>query len=210
MLDTELYGGKRGYLEHIRTRVWHALGAYNRALDIEWGSIRRLVFVCKGNICRSPYATGRARLLGAPAVSFGIETSVGNPADPAASKNALLRGVDLSAHRTARLESSRIAIGDLVIGFEPGQLAEIRRRSSICTPAVSLLGLWAHPNRPYIHDPYGRTDRYFQQCLSVIDANVAQIVGRMSVGRVRSATDDTVEMRIPTAIQQNSCGRLHS
>lgn len=178
MLDIELYGGKRGFLEHARARVLYGLGIYGNVCDIDWAAVGRLAFVCKGNICRSPYASARARSLGVPAVSFGLEATDGTPADPVALRSALLRGVDLSAHRSARAESSSFANDDLIIVFEPGHLAEIWRRSRRERPA-SLLGVWARPVRPHIQDPYGRSDRYFQQCFSVIDANVAALVRYM-------------------------------
>ncbi|MGA8161147.1 MAG: hypothetical protein WCB76_10090, partial [Acidobacteriaceae bacterium] len=65
------------------------------------------------------------------------------------------------------------------IVFEPAQLAEVRRRVGDRTPAT-LLGIWSRPIRPHIQDPYGRSDRYFQQCFSVIDANIAKLVERMA------------------------------
>jgi len=183
MVDLELYGGKRGLLCHLQARALYALGAYRNPCDIDWASARRLVFICKGNICRSPYAGAKAQALGIPAASFGLEAAAGAPADPIALRNARLRGVDLSMHRSAGMESSDIGNGDLVIVFEPSQLAEVARRSG-CRAPVSLLGVWAPPIRPHVEDPYGRSDRYFQQCFSLIDANVAALVGRMKMARM--------------------------
>jgi protein-tyrosine phosphatase len=182
MVDFELYGGRRGYLEHVHSRALHALGAYRSARDIEWAAVTRLVFVCKGNICRSPYASARARLLGVPSASFGLDAAEGAPADPAACRTARSRDVDLSAHRSARRESCRITDDDLLVVFEPSQLAEIKRRRSHRMPRVTLLGIWAQPIRPHIQDPYGLSDRYFQRCFSIIDANVAELVRRMAGG----------------------------
>lgn len=179
MVDVELYGGRRGLLEHVRARTLYALGAYRRATEFEWATVQRLAFVCKGNICRSPYACARARSLGVQAVSFGLDAADGAPADPAALRNALLRGVDLSGHRSAKLESARLADRDLVIVFEPKQIAEVRLRIGHRTP-TELLGICSHPVRPHIQDPYGMSDRYFQQCLSVIDANIATLVEYMA------------------------------
>ena len=142
MVDVELYGGRLGYLEHVRTRALYAFGAYRSARDIEWGAVSRLVFVCKGNICRSPYASARARLLGVPSASFGLEAAEGAPADPAALRTARSRAVDLSAHRSARRDSCRITDDDLLVVFEPSQLAEIRRlridREATCDVARDL------------------------------------------------------------------------
>jgi len=179
MMDVELYGGKRGFLEHWRTRSLYALGAYRHVRAIEWLAVRRLVFVCKGNICRSPYACARARPIGVPAVSCGLETPGGFSADPSALKNAFLRGIDLSTHRSTRLESTHLADGDLVILFEPSHRTDIRRRIGDRT-SFSLLGIWSRPLRPHIQDPYGRTDRFFQQCFTVIDAAIAKLVEHMA------------------------------
>ncbi len=182
MIDAELYGGKRGYLEHVRARTLYALGAYRGAREIEWAAVKRLVFACKGNICRSPYASARARLLGVQAASFGLDAVDGAPADPTALRNARSRAIDLSTHRSARRESCRITDDDLIVVFEPRQFAEIWLRSVDRTARVTLLGIWARPIRPHIQDPYGRSDRYFQQCFSIIDASVAELAIRMGKG----------------------------
>jgi protein-tyrosine phosphatase len=179
MIDVELYGGKRGFLEHLRARTLYVLGAYRSVGAIEWAAVRRLVFVCKGNICRSPYACARARSLGVTAVSWGLDASGGASADPSALKNALARGIDLSRHQSTRLESARLADGDVVIVFEPAHRIEVRRRIGDGIPA-SLLGIWSRPLRPHIQDPYGQTDRYFQQCFAVIDANLAKLIEHMA------------------------------
>jgi len=191
VLDIELYGGKRGLLEHFRARVLYSLGMYRHVCDIDWAAIGRLAFVCSGNICRSPYASARARALGVPSISFGLQAADGAPADPVASRNALARGVDLSEHRSARAVSSSFAQDDLVIVFEPAHVVEVLQRSEREVP-VSLLGVWERPMRPHIQDPYGRGDRYFQQCFSVIDANVVALARNMATGGVADHRGDTI------------------
>ena len=206
MLDIELYGGKRGFLEHVRARALYTLGAYGNLSDIEWPRVRRLVFVCRGNICRSPYASSRARALGLPAVSFGLDAAVGAPANPAAAENALRRGIDLSEHRSARMEPARLTDGDWLIVFEPAQLAEVRRSVGHRVPAT-LLGVWARPSRPHIQDPYGRSDRYFQRCFSVIDESIAELFGRMSRGGAPAARDASARLARAPAAHRNAYDR---
>ena len=189
MMDIELYGGKSGYIGHVRARALYALGVYRNVRDIDWSAVGRLVFVCKGNICRSPYAAARAHSLGARAISFGLDAADGAFADPVALTNALRRGVNLSGHRSTRLAPSSVAEGDLVIVFEPRHLVEVRRWSMGRTPA-SLLGIWVQPMHPHIQDPYGRSDRYFQQCFSWIDENVTELVRRMPRGSPSAAGAD--------------------
>jgi protein-tyrosine phosphatase len=179
MVDVELYGGRRGFLKHVRGRTLYALGAYRSGRDIDWNAVERLAFACKGNICRSPYACARARSLGVQAVSFGLEAAPGARADPAAVGNARVRGIDLSAHRSAGAESVRFTDRDLIIVFEPEQITQARQRIGSGMRA-ELLGIWSRPVRPHIQDPYGLSDRYFQQCFSVIDASIAVLVDHMA------------------------------
>jgi protein-tyrosine phosphatase len=87
--------------------------------------------------------------------------------------------MDLSGHRSARLESARLANRDLVIVFEPKQITYVRKRVGDGTP-TQLLGICSRPVRPHIQDPFGMSDRYFQQCFSVIDASIAALVEHMA------------------------------
>jgi low molecular weight protein-tyrosine phosphatase len=178
MIDIEMYGGKRGFLAHIRALILYTLGAYGGAEDVDWSSVTRLVFVCLGNICRSPYAEAKARSMGMASVSLGLSAENGVAANAAAVKNALVRGVDLSTHRATRMEPGCLLVGDLVIVFESWQISEVRRRLGP-QARVKLLGIWSTPKRPHIHDPYGQDDRYFQQCFSIIDKGLAGLAERM-------------------------------
>jgi protein-tyrosine phosphatase len=207
MVDVELYGGKRGFLEHMRARALYALGAYRGSDAIEWAAVGRLAFVCKGNICRSPYASAKALSLGIAAASFGLDAREGEGADPVALKNSAIRGMDLSSHRSARLDATGLEDGDLVIVFEPLHLAEVRRRLGNRTP-VSLLGIWSRPLQPHIQDPYGRSDRYFQRCFSVIDANIAKLVEHMARNAAPAARDLAPDVRRAKAMHRNPCKRM--
>jgi protein-tyrosine phosphatase len=179
MIGSERFGGRRAWLSHLAARALSVAGAYRTLLDVEWSRIDRLVFICKGNICRSPYAEARARSLGIDAVSFGLDAAGGAGADPSAARNARLRELDLSAHRSKRVDSSLLRSKDLVLLFEPQQVKQFRERLGSTGVAVTLAGLWAKPARPYLCDPYGRSDVCFQDCFCVIDASVAAIAPRL-------------------------------
>jgi len=204
MVDMELYGGRRGFFEHIRARTLYALGSYRSVREIEWATVGRLAFVCKGNICRSPYACARAQALGVRAVSFGLDAAGGAPADAAALQNAQLRGVDLSAHRSTRMTPSCLAADDLVMVFEPRQITEVQRRIGDHMP-TGLLGVWSRPARPHIQDPYGMSGRYFQHCFSVIDANVAALVEYMARAGAPAITRRPRDIPRGSAAQDSPC-----
>ena len=40
---------------------------------------------------------------------------------------------------------------------------------------LTLLGLWSPSKRPYLADPYGRTDEYFNFCFEYIEKSVYEI-----------------------------------
>ncbi len=206
MVNMKLYGGKRGFVAHISARVLYALGAYGNVRDIDWSAVKRLVFVCQGNICRSPYASIKARSLGVISASFGLEAAPGAPADPAASRNSIPRGIDLSGHRSARMDVSCLADGDLIVVFEPRQLAEVRRQVGDRLPTI-LLGIWSRPRRPHIHDPYGQGDGYFQQCFSVIDVNVTMLVESIAGAGAPAMKRESVEVPCPNSVFDRSCDR---
>jgi protein-tyrosine phosphatase len=183
MIDTERYGGRGAFLRHLLARSKTLIGSYSPLMSVDWKSRERLVFVCKGNICRSPYGAMKARSLGVDAVSCGLEAIDDAAANSDAMRNAAQRQLDLSGHRSRELRTSEIRASDLVLFFEPQHLIAYRKIAGGRPAAASLLGLWAKPQRPYISDPYGKSDRYFQECFSVIVSGVQAISGNMSLAR---------------------------
>ena len=179
MIGFDRYGGKRGLLDHLQSGLLYRIGAYREAERIDWMAVNRLVFVCTGNVCRSPYAAERARILGVPAISRGLAETEGVPADPAALRNAMRRNVDLAKHRSSIFDCQHLLETDLVIVFEPEQFTDVRRRIGGRAVSATLLGIWSRPIRPYIHDPYGQSDEFFGWCYSTIDAHVLGVVHRL-------------------------------
>lgn len=185
-LKTEIsrrYGTHRGLVRLLLASAELYAGRLNSLMRVDFRAARRLVFVCQGNICRSPFADWYARSKGLPCVSLGFATAGGGPAHPTAVETADKLGIDLRGHRTTDLE-------DFV--FQPGDLAlvmEIRhvRRVAPSLPAqgvqLSLLGLWASPRRPHIHDPHQLSAEYFETCFRVIAAAVDSLEEKLRTAR---------------------------
>lgn len=167
------FGSARGLVRLLLSR----LGGSKRFASVDWPRVERLVFVCTGNICRSPYAEALARRAGLPAVSVALRGDSGFPAHPAAVAAAREAGVDLSAHRSTAIEELRLGPGDLVVAMEPWQAAAAAGRGGA---QATLLGLWSAPRRPHLHDPYGLCDDYFRTCFALIASGVDAIAARMS------------------------------
>ena len=93
-----------------------------------------VVFVCTGNICRSPMAEymarGRAGELSAPAVftSAGISNEEeGGPIDPRAARQLTADGYAVGRHIAHKITRDEIAAADLVIGLEQVHVRALRR-----------------------------------------------------------------------------------
>ena len=96
-----------------------------------------VLFVCTGNICRSPTAEGVARkllldagLAARVAVdSAGLEGwHAGDPPDPRAIASAAERGYDLTAQRARRFERRDFDDFQLIVGMDRGHVSALRAR----------------------------------------------------------------------------------
>ena len=173
------YGSRRGFIRTYFYRTRYLLGGYRDCRQIDWGSVGRLVFVCKGNVCRSAYAEAVARSLGIESASCGIETRNGLPANENAIREAASRSVDLRGHKTTQVESLILRDSDIFIAMEPSH-AEYISREFGNEQRYSLLGLWGQPVNPYIHDPYAASAVYFNNCFTYIEKSINEIARKIS------------------------------
>ena len=170
----ERYGSKRGFVKVHWHKFLYALGFYNEYREVDWSKVNRLIFVCKGNICRSPFAAVVAESVGLDAVSCGIEAGNGVPANNHAIEAASRKGLSLVNHKAIPIDSIQLKSGDLFVAMEPWHFKKIKRKFGINT-RITLLGLWHVHKYPYIHDPYGATEKYFDNCFGLIEKSVNEI-----------------------------------
>ena len=136
--------------------------------------IGTVLILCKGNVCRSPFAAEflrqRSRQLGAivEVVSAGFEAESGREAYPLARQMAERYGVSLSAHRTMQLSPEMVAAADLILVMDSGQAKRLRQRYPVSTGKVFLLGNFGPGLNCDIRDPYGGTPKIFTQCYDQI------------------------------------------
>ena len=123
----------------------------------------RVLFVCLGNICRSPTAEGvfRARA-GDAGLSLMVDSAgtgawhVGEAPDHRAQAEALKRGYDLSAQRARQAKAADFSDFDLIFAMDRSNLAALRRLRPIRTAAELCLFLDLLPDQPIreVPDPY--------------------------------------------------------
>ncbi len=133
----------------------------------------RILFVCTGNICRSPMAEGVMRSLLGPAGlldrvevdSAGIQAREGEPPDPTAIEVAAEHGIDISALRGRQFELRDFGAFHLILPMDRDQQAHLR---FVCPPGeesrLRMLMSYAAPGEPAdVADPYRRRRRAFLQ-----------------------------------------------
>jgi len=139
---------------------------------------RTLLFVCKGNICRSPFAAAVATrwLQGAArpdvrCLSAGFRVSDEDRSPLEAVQAGRRFGVVLDHHRSAPLSAQLMEAADAVVVMEVAHLSLLRRHYPALRNRVYLLPLFEPgPARPTgyfrytIADPYGQPAEAFSLC----------------------------------------------
>lgn len=138
--------------------------------------VRRLVFVCHGNICRSAFADVLARKAGMNSVSFGLSTTSGNPAHGPIMERAEQLGLDMSAHRTTAVNDYVPQEGDYLLTMEVRHLRKLAENEALAHLPRGLLGSYAPFPLPHLHDPYKISPDYLPVCLD----RIARAVPRLS------------------------------
>ncbi len=172
-----VYGSKRQALSAFFDYIFH-WNYYEKYKHLDASKIKRIVFVCKGNICRSPFAevVAKAKKTRWPVISMGYEASGGDKPEPLAIKMANEFGYDMEALCSTRLNSDSIKNGDMVIVMETSQLNMVKQIVSDVDYQLTLLGIWgAHPGLS-IFDPYGRSEARFRYIFTHINSSVKKLM----------------------------------
>jgi len=144
-----------------------------------------ILFVCLGNICRSPFAQGlftalvdQKKLKGVHAESAGLLALHGNSATFLAQKVAAEYGVDLTEHQ-AKLVSEKLVNGsDLILVMEKSHKDELLADFSEATDKTFLIRRFARlgSRSRGVADPYGLQYDTYRFCYLDIEDAVLGLV----------------------------------
>jgi low molecular weight protein-tyrosine phosphatase len=165
---TRIEGALLTQLRRVPHRVLHRLRR-QRTMKALRGRPRpaSLLVVCRGNICRSPFA---AALLRRALSRFGVQVdsvgfTAGRPSPPDAVAVAARYDVDLCDHRSQLVTAERVRTADLIVVMDHRQRREICERFGRDARDVLLLGdLDPQPNESRtIRDPVREPRAVFEQ-----------------------------------------------
>ena len=136
---------------------------------------KRILFVCVGNICRSPTAEYllRHRLAQSDfeVGSAGLSAVVGAPMDPMALELLRKHGIEGSEHRGRQLTADMLRQSDLILAMEKSHAASIIRGNPEVSGKVFLLGKWQSTTD--IPDPFRQPRSAFVHAYRLIDKGVS-------------------------------------
>jgi protein-tyrosine-phosphatase len=163
-------------VRHLPDRLLHPVRRTAALRRLRRGPTPRSILVlCYGNICRSPYAAERLRvLLGTPSgptsvVSAGFH-KFGRPPPDTALAVAAERGVAMSAHRSRLVDVGMLRDGDLVLVVDPTHATMLRRRFQRREGVLVLGDLDPQPiETRTIPDPLDQSDEVFGDVYGRID-----------------------------------------
>ncbi|RBI64685.1 low molecular weight phosphotyrosine protein phosphatase [halophilic archaeon] len=189
MLDHLHHGRRRVAVEMDRLRLRASNG---RVLDAET-AVRSLppdpgvVFLCLGNICRSPLAERyfRTRIEETDCdpslvTSAGfVDTEGRESPDPAVSV-ARDHGVDLADHRSQRVSERLLDAGDLVLLMDAWNYRDLKREFPAALEKTCFLKAFDPGTDFEIADPYGDDPEEFRAVYDEVTDSVDELVDALA------------------------------
>jgi protein-tyrosine phosphatase len=150
----------------------------------------RVLFVCMGNICRSPTAEGVFREFvhrHAPELEIEIDSAgthdyhVGEPPDPRALRAASRRGLDISGLRARQVDETDFEHCDLILAMDRLNYETLRDRSPPARRSrIRLLLEFADDaGRDEVPDPYYGGTQGFEEVLDLLEDAAAGLLAEV-------------------------------
>jgi protein-tyrosine phosphatase len=140
-----------------------------------------VLFVCLGNICRSPTAEGVFRKLVEDrglAAAFQIDSAGtsgwhrGEPPDPRSQQEALRHGIDLSRQRSRPVLPQDFQQFDYIVAMDSANLHELRKRcpANLQTRLHRLTAFAPDLGINDVPDPYYGGEKGFEAVFNIVRA----------------------------------------
>ena len=140
---------------------------------------RSILFVCTGNICRSPTAEGVFKALcRKEGIELRIESAglgdwhVGHPPDERAQHHAKNRGYDLSAQRARQVRGEDFERFDMILAMDRGHLRALQKLA----PAHHHAKIRLFVEGRDVPDPYYGGPDGFEKVLDLVEAHCKRLL----------------------------------
>jgi protein-tyrosine phosphatase len=151
---------------------------------------RKILFVCLGNICRSPTAEGVLRhLLAAETRDLRVEVDsagtgdyhLGEPPDLRSQRAAKRRGIDLSGLRARQMSRRDFDDFDLILAMDRQNLRDLQAmKPTVCRAEVRLFLEYAgEAGISEVPDPYTGDAGAFEHVLDLVTAASRGLIARL-------------------------------
>jgi protein-tyrosine-phosphatase len=146
--------------------------------------IQNVLFVCTGNICRSPLAASlleralQERDLEVTVTSAGTGAWDGAPASEGAYLVGLERGLDLSGHRARLLTRELVEQADLILTMARHHRARVDELGG--EGRVFVLGEYAGRGDDEVSDPFGGDLGVYRDTCQELEALSAAVAERLA------------------------------
>ena len=157
----------------------------------------KLVFVCTGNICRSPTAEAVMRHLvreAGLAKRIAVDSAgthdyhVGAPPDARSQAHAAKRGYDLSTLRARRIAAADFVESDMLLAMDRGHLRLLRRTAPANLRDRIRLFMEFAPTfqQADVPDPYYGDEMAFEIVLDMIETGARNLLGTLDRERMKT------------------------
>lgn len=162
---------------------------------------RSLLFICKGNICRSPFAERLAARIaknkGYTRITFdsaGLEVSDPSPSPENAVQAARGFGVRLDDHKSKKINHELINSSDIILVMEPWQMKALKKSFSDVQNIQNKIflmssfdkqesGIKENFHRYTIFDPYGQLADQFELCFNRIEKCLLELLTKIDASK---------------------------
>ena len=182
-------GPKAGPI-YARLRLLDTVGVHSPNIGKVPANARSFVFVCFGNIMRSPMAeamfrkaASQANLANLRVCSAGVHAINGNQAHPMAMEASQERGLPLSQHRAQLLTADVVSEADVIFVMDFQNKAEVLALYPEARQKVLMLSAYAEDAHRYreIPDPYFGDLETTRRCYAMLDTCIRNLMAELVV-----------------------------
>jgi len=136
---------------------------------------QKVLFVCTGNICRSPMAEGLLKKMAKnnqwplEVQSAGLAAFNGVPATPEAVEACQEKGIDISIHQSQPLSKTLVLESTLILTMTDKHKESILRKMPQLADKVCLLSDFAGNGIEDVEDPVGQSIEVYRKILTQIE-----------------------------------------